>query len=90
MKLLVNERYKNLFTAQGFKGKAFIKFIHFLSFTFPSGEARHLCPACVVTKTVDKLPFDIDGMVKYQLMFDKERHTESSRDGRPWAGFMTS
>lgn len=44
----------------------------------------------VETKTVDKLPFDIDGLVKYQLKFEKERRMESSRDGRPWAGFMTS
>ena len=44
----------------------------------------------VETKTVDKLPFDIDGLVKYQLKFDKERRMESSRDGRTWAGFMTS
>ena len=44
----------------------------------------------VETKTVDKLPFDIDGLVKYQLIFDKERRMESSQDGRPWAGFMMS
>ena len=44
----------------------------------------------IETKTVDKLPFDIDGLVKYQLIFDKERRMESSQDGRPWAGFMMS
>lgn len=44
----------------------------------------------VETKKVDKLPFDIDGLVKYELAFDKERRMESTRDGRPWAGFMTS
>ena len=96
MKLLVNQRYKNLFTAQVFNVKAFVKFIHFLFFfSFPSGQAGHLhCrPSLwsdVETKTVDKLPFDIDGLAKYHLIFDKERCMESSRDGRPWAGFMTS
>ena len=39
---------------------------------------------------VRKLPYDIDGLVKYELGFEKERRMESSRDGRPWAGFMTS
>ncbi|KAJ7386334.1 hypothetical protein OS493_008453 [Desmophyllum pertusum] len=57
------------------------------------GSSKGLTPnlwSDVETKQIDKLPFDIDGLVKYQLAFDKERRMESSRDGRPWAGFMTS
>ena len=41
-------------------------------------------------KKVDKLPFNIDGLTKYQVPFTKESRMESSKDGRPWAGFMTS
>lgn len=44
----------------------------------------------VQCEKVSKLPYDIDGLVKYELGFEKERRMESSRDGRPWAGFMTS
>ena len=39
---------------------------------------------------MDKLPFNIDGLTKYQVPFTKESRMESSKDGRPWAGFMTS
>ena len=38
---------------------------------------------------VDKFPFNIDGLTKYQVPFTKESRMESSKDGRPWAGFMT-
>ena len=38
---------------------------------------------------MDKLPYDI-GLVKYKLHFEKDQRMESSRDGWPWAGFMTS
>ena len=39
---------------------------------------------------VNGLPHDIDGLTKYQLPFKTECRMESSKDGRPWAGFMTS
>ena len=59
MKVLVNQRYKNLFPAQGFTVKAFIKFIHFLFFLISLKGSKALRPSLwsdVVTKTVDKLP----------------------------------
>ena len=73
--------------------KGFYKVYSFSHFFISLRESKALRPSLwsgVVTKTVDKLPFDIDGLIKYQLIFDKERRMESSLDGRPWAGFMTS
>jgi hypothetical protein len=46
--------------------------------------------ADVECQKVDKLPYDIDGLVKYQIPFEKKSRMESSKDGRPWAAFMTS
>ena len=46
--------------------------------------------ADVECQKVQQLPYDINGLVKFELPFKKEARMKSSKDGRPWAGFMTS
>ena len=40
--------------------------------------------ARVELQRVDKLPYDVDCLVQFQLPFEKEARMESSKDGRPW------
>ncbi len=46
--------------------------------------------ADVECQKVQQLPYDINGLVKFELPFKKEARIKPSKDGRPWAGFMTS
>ncbi len=44
----------------------------------------------VLISDVDKLPYNIDGLVAYQLPFDPNKRMHSSKDGRPWGTWVTS
>lgn len=39
---------------------------------------------------VERLPPDINGLVAYRLSFDPKQRMQSSKDGRPWATWVTS
>ena len=44
----------------------------------------------VPIRKVDKLPYDIDGLVAFQLPFDPKERMKSTMDGRSWSTWVTS